>query len=147
MKTLRSHSRRLLRIQSLTWMALVACLLALWGSVAKSDNGPGISILSLTNDQFSLTVTNGSSTNQYEIQRREAFDELHPWNYEVGGTTGQTNFTVDMGIQQIGFFRAIPCVDCDHDGYDNWLDANPNDPAVGILTITIDSPLNGSTVN
>lgn len=139
--------RHLPRIHRLIGIVIVSCVLALWMGVARSDDGPGLLILPLTNNQLSLTVTNGSSTNQYQIQRRDAFDALNPWNYHLGGTLGQTNFTVERGIQQIGFFRAIPCIDCDNDGFLNWLDAAPNDPAVGILTITIDSPLHGSTVN
>lgn len=146
MKTPKSFSGRWSRLQSLAVIPIVACLFAMWAGVARSDDGPGLSIQILASNQLSLTVTNGASTNQYEIQRRDAFDELNSWNYHVGGAVGQSNFTVNMGIQQVGFFRAIACVDCDGDGVENWRDADPNDPAVGLLTVTIDSPANGSTI-
>jgi hypothetical protein len=38
------------------------------------------------------------------------------------------------------------CFDSDGDGVPDWVDANPNDPTVGILTITIDSPTNGTSL-
>jgi len=142
MKTWKVQFRR-----TVTGIIVIAASLALWSTVARSEDAPGLSILPLPNQQFSIIVTNGSSTNQYEIQRRAAFDDFNPWNFHVAGTLGQTNFSVEMGIQQSGFFRALPCIDCDYDGFPNWLDGSPNDPAVGALTITIESPLDGSTVN
>jgi hypothetical protein len=36
--------------------------------------------------------------------------------------------------------------DSDGDGVPNWEDADPNNPNVGILTITIDSPANGEVL-
>jgi hypothetical protein len=130
----------------LTGSALALCFGAILSNTAKSDDLPGLSIRLLTNNQLQLTVTNSAATNRYEIQRRRFFDLGDPWHYQTNGTAGQSNFTVGMGVEQIGFFRAIPCVDCDNDGAENWQDADPHDPAVGLFTVTIDRPANGSTI-
>ena len=37
-------------------------------------------------------------------------------------------------------------LDRDGDGVQNWLDAQPDNPAVGVLSITIDSPTNGASI-
>ena len=63
------------------------------------------------------------------------------------GNQGQTSFVASFGIETRGYFRAAVGSDWDGDGIPNYQDAQPNNPATGILTITIDSPANGSTVD
>ena len=58
-------------------------------------------------------------------------------------TPGQTNFLVNGGGYQTGFFRTI----LDTNSVPLWEAADPNNPALGPLTIYIDSPANGSTLN
>ena len=102
----------------------------------------------LTNSQVRLTVTNGVGTANYEIYRKPIVgDPAYPWMLHLIGSLGQTNFTANLGIETIGFFKATEGLDWDSDGIPNWMDAQPSNPAVGALTITIDSPANGSTVD
>ena len=65
----------------------------------------------------------------------------------IDGTPGQTNFTVSEGMMLSGFFEAAIGTDWDGDGIPNYMDGNPIDPNVGALTITIDSPANGTVFN
>jgi hypothetical protein len=53
---------------------------------------------------------------------------------------------LDLGDTYTGFFRAVNGNDFDLDGVPNSQDARPFDPSIGILTVTIESPANGSNV-
>ena len=59
----------------------------------------------------------------------------------IDAAPGLSGYTIINGLQ-----IAIP-LDRDGDGVPDWMDANPNDPSIGALTITIDNPLNGSSSN
>ena len=47
----------------------------------------------------------------------------------------------------VGFFQAAEGDDWDGDGVDNWADAQPSNPAVSNLVVTIEFPADGSTVD
>ncbi len=108
---------------------------------------PVIKPLPITNEYFWLTITNGSSTNYYEIYCKIDLDPMIPWSCVVTGALGQTNFSDLIGPSMGKFFRAAVDNDWDHDGVLNIRDANPYDTNVGALFITIDSPTNGATLN
>lgn len=136
--------------KSMAWCALLVTgtlMLALWISIGRADPPFGLTIQVVNSNQLALTITNAVSTVAYEIQRRQVLEPLNPWVHETNGTPGQTNFTLNMSIYTMGFFQALPCIDCDSDGIENWRDANPYDASVGILTITIESPTNGTIFN
>ncbi len=146
METLKNSLRKTGWIAGTGASALIACCCIMWSNTAKSDDLPGLTIQLLAGNQMQLTVTNGASTNSYEIYRRLAFDPLYPWTPHLMGTTGQTNFTAAMGIDTVGFFQARAGNDSDGDGVLNSQDGDPNNQAVGILSIFIDSPASGSTI-
>jgi hypothetical protein len=149
-KRMQTLNKRLKESKWVVWSAtltIAALMLALCISIVRADPPFGLTIQVTNSTQLRLTITNAVATNAYEIQRRDAFDAFYPWVHETNGGLGQTNFTLEMGIRTMGFFQAVPCLDCDLDGIENWRDANPYDVNVGILTITIDSPANGSTFN
>lgn len=127
------------------WLACVAVFFFI--AVAKSDPPFGLTVQVTNTTQLRITITNGVATTYYQIDRRQAFDEMHPWIYSTSGVQGQTNFLLNMGVDSIGFFRATPCIDCDNDGWYNWEDADPLSSSIGQLTITIDAPTNGSIFN
>ncbi len=74
-------------------------------------------------------------------------DPDYPWEVLSVSSVGQTNFTVDAGELPTGFFQVLVGADSDADGVPDWQDADPYNSAVGVLTITIDSPINGSVFN
>jgi len=119
--------------------------LAMKPSIAQV--APGLTISQLTTNQLQIVITNGSSLVNYEIYRTPLLDDpFYPWTLHLIGMQGQTNFTIDMGIETFGFFEAGVGSDWDQDGIPNYLDAQPSSTNAGILTITIESPLNGANV-
>ena len=112
---------------------------------------PALSIVSTGTNEVTLTVTNGVATNLYEIWWTEFLDgDLSitngAWTDVYSGTTGQTNFVMDLGDTDAGFFIGVNGNDFDNDGIPNWQDSRPFEPSIGLLTVTIESPANGSNV-
>jgi hypothetical protein len=112
---------------------------------------PALSISSTGTNEVTLIVTNGVATNLYEIWWTEFLSgnlslTNGAWIDVYSGTTGQTNFVLDLGDTEAGFFRGVNGNDFDNDGIPNWEDARPFDPSIGILKVTIESPANGSNV-
>jgi hypothetical protein len=98
----------------------------------STDNGPYLTIASTGTNQFLITVFNNTSPAIYELWWTPVLaNQDYPWQQIVIGASGQTNFTVN-NLYPTGFFRAI------------W---DTNGVPTSGLTITIDSPLNGSVFN
>src|SRR2546421_8598069 len=134
------------------WAAVfIGCLvlfpiawLLLAPAVGWSAAAPGLQVGPFTNisgvNYFPLTVTNGTSTNIYQIDHRAQLNSNVPWVGSTTGIVGQTNFLIPMGPEYYMFYRAINGDDWDLDGIPNSRDANPFDTNIGVLTITILSP-------
>jgi len=98
----------------------------------------------LGGDQFNVVITNAVSTTNYTLFWTPVLnDQFYPWQVLGVGQVGQTNFPIDGGEWQAGWFRVLVGSDQDGDGWPEWQDAQPLNPAVGILSLTIDSPTNG----
>jgi len=116
--------------------------------LAQSVPDPVLKITLVSTNQLQIQITNAVSAANYEIYRTPVLgDPAYPWTLHLIGSVGQSNFTANMGIDIIGFFQAGVGSDWDSDGVPNWLDAQPSNPGVGALTITIVSPTHGSTVD
>lgn len=111
---------------------------------ALSQTAPVLNITSLGTNQFGISFTNNIGTASYDVQTTPILDdpEDFPWTWAAIGVPGQTNFTV-IGLYDTGFYRAI----LDTNSVPLWEAADPNNPSLGPLTIYIDSPANGSTLN
>src|SRR5258708_8093879 len=116
-------------------------------ALAQSAPQPVLLLQRTNTTQFWLTITNAVASTNYEIYKSPTLDG--PWINQdmMVGVVGQSNFLVGMGIETIGFFRAGIGSDWDNDGVPNWGDANPTDPTIGWLSITIDSPTNWASIN
>jgi hypothetical protein len=98
--------------------------------------------------QILISITNAVASTNYSIYRTPILGDTNfPWTMVIIGSIGQSNFTADVGVDTTGFFRATIGVDVDGDLVPDWMDADSNDPTLGILSITIDSPTNGATLN
>jgi hypothetical protein len=105
--------------------ALYTCLSA-WGQTA-----PGLKISVAPGNEVSLTVTNGIPTGIYHIYFNEFLgDPDFEWVLLTNGTTGQTNFSIDMEDFDQGFFKAI----------------NNSNFVAPSVTLIIQSPANGAVV-
>jgi hypothetical protein len=93
-----------------------------------------------------LTLTNNDPSIGYDIYFAPALLTNAVWNIVATGIVGQADFTIPMTSSQ-GFFRSAIGGDWDGDGVPNWMDAAPTDSTIGVLSITIDSPINGATLN
>ena len=98
----------------------------------QTSNGvPYLTIAPTGTNQFLVTVYNNTSPEIYEIWWTAALaNPDYPWQQLAIGASGQTNFTVGT-VSPNGFFRAI------------W---DTNGVPTSGLTITIQSPLNGSVL-
>jgi hypothetical protein len=124
---------------------LLGCVL--WGVVPWAETAPfGIKPGAITETNFSLTITNGQSTNYYEIYLYDILQENALSIRTIAGSIGQTNFTIDTEGRPWLFYKAAEDNDWDDDGIPNVFDADPRNAAVGALTITIESPAHGSNL-
>ena len=93
-----------------------------------------------------LTLVNCDTNIGYDIYYAPAIETNITWSILATGHIGQTTFTVPMVGWQ-GFYRGAVGGDWDGDGILNWMDANPTNANIGTLSITIDSPSNGTSLN
>lgn len=149
-----SENRKGLPARSIPWRALGlgagAGLVAIGAclTVMAQVPPPVLRISTVGTNQVLVNISNAVSTANYEIYRTPALaDPFLPWTLHSIGTMGQSNFTLNMGGEPLGFFQAGVGSDWDNDGIPNFADGNPSNPGVGILTISITSPVNGSTLN
>lgn len=140
MKTPAKHAASLAGISALGAVLVVATL-----NLLADVPQPVLRITPLGTNQFLVVITNGVTNVNYEIYRTPVLgDDLnYPFTLHIIGNLGQTNFTIDMGPDASGFILAGIGSDWDADGIENYRDANPNDPNVGVLSVTIDSPTSG----
>ena len=118
-----------------------------WKALGQSVPAPVLKA-SLVTTNVQINITNGVSTAVYELYWTPSLnDSLYPWAWLAVGTQGQTNFLLDISSTYLGFVKAKVGNDTDGDGIVDWQDARPNDASKGILTVTIESPTNGSTIN
>jgi hypothetical protein len=137
MKTIRNHWVKTIGICSGGLIVVATALTVL------SQTAPVLTIAPLGTNQFSITITNGVGGTYYDLLWTPVLANAdYPWTYAAVGTPGQTNFMLNMGAYQTGFFRAL----IDTNSIPLWEAADPNNPGAGILTVFIDSPANGSTL-
>ena len=105
---------------------------------------PVISITSLGTNVFSISVTNGVTTANYDLYWAPVLANAdYPWTAAAIGNTGQTNFLLDMSEFSSGFFKVLLE---STNGIPPWKAADPNNPSLGVLAVTIDSPTNNSVL-
>jgi hypothetical protein len=140
MKIIKNHW---LTTVSLTLIS-AALLIAAYCAMAQTAPPPGVTISALGSNQYSVVITNGVLTN-YELRWTPVLGDCnYPWQLIALNTNGATNFQVDGGEFTAGFFAAT--VEQTFNGVPDYELANPNNPSLGILTVTITSPTNGAVI-
>ena len=130
------------RILSSTLSSFIAaiCVVAMLSHAQQ----PVLKISDLGGNQFSILITNGISITNYTLYWTPALaDQNYPWQVLTNSAVGESNFIVNAEGWDTGFFKVLLGTDFDGDGVPEWQDAQPQNPAVGILSVTIDSPTNG----
>lgn len=118
----------------------IATALTAWSQIA-----PIVTIAPTGTNQLSITVTNDiPGTGSYEVWTTPVLGDVtdYPWRGAAMGTNDQTNFVVNMPPYPSGFYEVI----LDTNVPPLWEAANPDNPGLGVLSITIDSPTNGMTL-
>lgn len=125
------------------WFGGVAAIATGIALLANAQQ-PVLKISDLGSNQLFIEITNAVNTNYTLYWTPVLANSNYPWvvltNTEVGGS----NFLVDASGSDVGWFRALIGTDFDGDGVPEWQDAQPGNPSVGILSVTIDSPINGA---
>ena len=127
-------------------VALVASLCVLIVLTLAEAAQPVLRIESLGSNQFNIVVTNGAATHYTLWWKPVLNDEEYPWILLRGGEAGETGFEVNGGDWPGGFFKVMVDHDLDGDSWPAWQDANNHNASVGMLSVTIDSPLHGAVV-
>ena len=137
MKIINSHRKTIFGICG-SVLLVVAVALTAW-----SQTAPVLTITPLGTNQFSISFTNYPAST-WDLQWTPVLGNPdYPWTFAATGTLGQSNYLLDMGDYQLGFFRTI----LDTNSVPLWEAADPNNPGAGILTVYIDNPANGSTIS
>lgn len=108
---------------------------------------PVLKISNQGNSQFLIEITNAVNTNYTLYWTPALADPNYPWVFLTNNAVGESNFLVNAAGWEAGWFQVVIGTDSDGDGWPEWNDAQPGNPAVGILSVTIDSPTNGTTFN
>lgn len=143
------HGPGRIHSSSIRAIALAVGLLAAVGFTVYTTlaDPPVLTITPLGGNQFNITVTNATGSN-FLLEWTPVFaDTNYPWLAVATNVSGQTNFMMDASAWPKGFFRVLAGDgDVDGDGIPAWMDAQPLDPSIGALRVTIDSPTNGASI-
>lgn len=143
MKTLRKSWAAITAVIAVSAAVIVVTLTTL-----ADAPQPVLRITGFGSNYFNVGITNGVSTTNYTLYWTPALaNPSYPWQVLSIGGTGETNFLINGGEWNIGFFKALLGSDFDSDGVPEWQDAQPMNPNVGILRVTIDSPTSGFNFN
>lgn len=106
---------------------------------------PVLTIQPLGTNHFFISITNAVPTNSYELHWSLSLNDSVDYPWELMTEPGSnTNWTVDMLDYPQAFFRVS--VEQFFNGVPDYQLADPNNPSLGRLSITIDSPTNGASI-
>jgi len=136
------------------WNGIIAgvCTLALIITLTALADvpPPELSIEQTDSNQFNIVITNGITATNYTLFWTPVLEDPNfPWLPLWVSEVGETNFAVEVpGMDEIpnGFFRVLMGSDSDGDGILQQQDADSDDPGVGILSVTINSPTDGAVL-
>jgi hypothetical protein len=141
MKTLKQH-----------WFALVSLFgvsITLTGIVlntmAQTVPPPALSIAVTNGSQLSITVTNSVSYGNYVLYNQHVLGGA-TWTFVTNPVPGVSNFVVNPGPFFQSFYLVTGSTNWNNDGIPNWDYADPNNPGLGVLSVSIVSPSQGQII-
>lgn len=136
MKTIRKY-----RLLPLTLLGTSIAYLTL----AQTVPPPGISIAVTNRNELAITVTNGVSYGNYSLYNQHVLAGS-PWTLVTNAVPGITNFVVPTIPYFEGFYLVTGSTNWNNNGIPNWDYADPTNPSLGVLTVTIVSPAQGAII-
>jgi hypothetical protein len=134
------------------WLALAGLLgigCALVGIVlnatALTVPAPMISIAVTNTNQVSITVTNGVPYANYILYNQHNLGSP-TWTFVTNPVPGVSNFVVNMGPYFYDFYLVTGSTNWNNNGIPNWEYADPKNPSLGVLTVSIVSPSQGQII-
>jgi hypothetical protein len=141
MKTIKKHWLALAGLLGTAGLLMGIVLTTLAQSVP-----PPLFSISVTNaTQLSITVTNGVSYADYTLYNQHVLGSPD-WTFITNPPPGVSNFVVNMYPFFDGFYTIVGSTNWNNGGIANWAYADPKDPGLGVLTVTIVSPANGAVI-
>jgi hypothetical protein len=119
--------------------ALVGIVL---NATALTVPAPMVSITVTNTNQLSITVTNGVPYANYILYNQHVLGDS-TWTFVTNPVPGVSNFVVNMGPYFYDFYLVSGSTNWNNNGIPNWEYADPNNPGLGVLTVSIVSPSQG----
>ncbi len=115
-------------------------------AMAQTVPAPVISIGLTNTSQLAITVTNGVPYANYILYNQHVLNDPAGWTFVTNPVPGVTNFVVDPGPYFEGYYIVTGSTNWNNNGIPNWDYADPLNPGLGILTVSIISPAQGSVI-
>jgi len=132
------------------WMKLTGTILAtlIITLIARSQTVPSpLLLIAPTNGtQLSITVSNGVAYGNYILYNQHILNDPAGWTFVTNPVPGVTNFVIDPGPYFEGFYIVTGSTNWNNNGIPNWDYADPLNPGLGVLTVSIVSPAQGSVI-
>jgi hypothetical protein len=131
------------------WAKLAGTILAtlIITLIARSQTvPPPVISIALTNaNALAITVTNGVAYGNYILYNQHVLGESS-WTFVTNPVPGVTNFVVNPGPYFEGFYIVSGSTNWNNNGIPNWDYADPNNPGLGALSVSIVSPSQGQII-
>ncbi len=131
------------------WIAIIGiggtgALVLATAIAALAQTAPVLRIAPTGTNVISVTITNNIGTLDYDLEWNSVLGNSNfLWTFAAIGVPGGTNFLLNQDTYPATFFRAV----LDTNVPPLWQSSNPSVPGSPVLSVTILSPANGSTIN
>lgn len=139
MKTIKKHWLGLAGLVGVAGALIGMVMTAMGQSVPQ----PGITIALTNTSQLVITVTNGVVYGYYSLDNQHVLGSGTWTLISTNDVLGDTNFTVNTAPYFEGYYLVAANTNWNDNGIPNWDVADPNNPGLGKLTISIVSPSQG----
>lgn len=125
--------------------AILAVLIITLIARAQTVPPPELSIAVTNGTQLSISVTNGVPYGNYILYNQHVLGS-GGWTFVTNPVPGVSNFVVSMGPYFEGYYLVTGSTNWNDNGIPNWDLADPNNPGLGALTVSIVSPAQGAII-
>jgi hypothetical protein len=112
---------------------------------AQTVPQPVLSIALTNGSQLSISVTNGVPYANYILYNQHVLGSPD-WTFVTNPVPGVSNFVVNTAPFFEGFYLVTGSTNWNNNGIPNWDYADPANPVLGVLSVTIVSPSQGQVI-